>query len=274
MIQQFPPKVNAIINAELPATQKMWWVRGVVLNFAEIERATADPEKQNPGGRLRNMVVQIGDLDNPQDGYDVEIEGVSYQLEINDIVSLLGHEAKDADQASAPRLLINHNTGGLIKRCYPLAKSLNWGVLPMVERKYWLSVKTPANPAEKLKNIWILAGVLALPFLVIGWFGGFVALLMALLIMAFLLAPWVVLAYLVTRYLDWIVEQSPFSFETPVPRLVVQNYRAWVNFNRQDITLFYERLARALHAHAVENPDAEVEFVPVDRGSHTIGLLK
>ena len=109
----------------MPEKHAFWWVRGEVLSVTEIERATANPDKENPGGRLRNRVIQIGDLDRPSDGYDIEIEGVSFPIEPNDIVSLLGHEPTSAKRVSAPRLLINHNTGGLIKRAYPRAKSLD-----------------------------------------------------------------------------------------------------------------------------------------------------
>ena len=193
MIQKFPSDIEAVLKKELPATHELWWVRGVVLTISEIERATANPEKNNPGGRLRNMVIQIGDLDRPSDGYDIEIEGVSFPIEPNDVVSLLGHEEKGAKRVSAPRLLINHNTGGLIERAYPLAKSLDWGVLPMIERKYSLAAKTPANPAEKLKNIFIFAGVALLPFMVFGgWLGGPLGVFVALFLIALLVAPFAV----------------------------------------------------------------------------------
>ena len=273
MIQKFSPEIEAVLKKELPATHQLWWVRGVVLSIGEIERATANPEKNNPGGRLRNMVIQVGDLDNPSDGYDIEIEGVSYQIEPNDMVSLLGHEEKGAGQVSAPRLLINHNTGGLIERAYPLAKSLDWGVLPMIERKFWLSVKTPANPAEKFKNLWIALGVLLLPFIFLSFITGPAVVVLALVVILFLSVPWLVFVALLFKYLDWLEAQPRFSYETPLPRLIVQNYRSFVNFNRHDLTPLYEKLARLLHVHALKNPAPDVDFVIVDRGSHTNGIL-
>lgn len=273
MIREFPPAIADVLKNELPATHQFWWVRGVVLSVAEIERATANPEKQNPGGRLRNMVLQVGDLDNPDDGYDLEIEGVSYQIEVNDVVSLLGHEEKNAEQVSYPRLLINHNTGGLITRCYPRAKSLGWGVLPMVERKYWLAAKTPANPAEKLKNFWIALAALLLPYILIGLFAGPYGPFIIFGLLALLLSPMIIGLFLAWKYMAWIEDQPRFSFESDLPRLSVVNWRAYVNFNRQDLTRLYEKLARLFHDHALENPAPDVDFVPVDRGEHTIGLL-
>lgn len=273
MIREFPPAIVKAMEIDDTDSHKFWWVRGVVISVTEIERATANPEKQNPGGRLRNMVLQIGDLDNPDDGYDIEIEGVSYQIERDDVVSLLGLEEKTATQVSYPRLIVNHNTGGLIERCYPLAKRLDWGVLPMVERKYWLSAKTPANPAQKTKNVWIALGALLLPFVLLGFMAGPFGPLMILGVFAFLLSPWLFLFFGVFKYLHWIEAQPRFSFETDLPRLTMQNYRAFVNFTRIDLTLDYEKLARLLHDHALDNPAPEVDFVIVDRGIHTNGLL-
>ena len=273
MIQKFPSDIEAVLKTELPDTHAMWRVRGVVLNVGEIERATANPEKNNPGGRLRNMVIQVGDLDRPSDGYDVEIEGVTFPIQREDVVTLLGHEEKGAAKVSAPRLLINHTTGGQIERAYPLAKSLDWGVLPMIERKFWLSTKTPANPAEKFKNLWIALGVLLLPFIFLSFITGSAVVVLALVVILFLSVPWLVFVALLFKYLDWIEAQPRFSYETPLPRLIVQNYRSFVNFNRQDLTPLYEKLARLLHVDAVKNPAPEVEFVIVDRGAHTNGLL-
>ena len=250
----------------------MWWVRGVVLNVEEIVRATGNPEKDNPGGRLRNRVIQIGDLDRDSDGYDVEIEGVTFPIQRDDVVSLLGHEEKGADQVSAPRLLINHSTGGPIERAYPLAKSLDWGMLPMVERKFWLSARTPANTLEKLKNLSVALTVVLSPFVLAGllaWPYG-PLLLLAILLFA---VPLIFRQILVSEFLYWLEAQPPFSFEKRLPGLLTQNYRAFVNFNRHDLTPLYEKLARVLHVHAVKNPAPEVEFVIEDRGAHTNGLL-
>ena len=273
MIEKFPSNIEVVLKTELPDTHAMWWVRGVVISVGEIERATANPEKDNPGGRLRNRVIQIGDLDRDSDGYDLEIEGVTFPIQRDDVVSLLGHEEKGADQVSAPRLIINHSTGGLIERVYPLAKSLDWGVLPMVERKYWLAAKTPANPSEKLKNLWIALAVVLLPFILLGFVAGPYGPLVLLAILLFVAGPLVFRQILISKYLDWIEAQPPFSFETKLPGLLTQNYRAFVNFKRHDLTPLYEKLARVLHVHAVKNPAPEVEFVIEDRGAHTNGLL-
>jgi hypothetical protein len=275
MIREFPPDIVKALQIEEKDSHKFWWVRGVVLSVAEIERATANPEKQNPGGRLRNLVLQVGDLDNPEDGYDIEIEGVSYQIEINDMLSLLGLEPKAAKQISYPRLLINHNTGGLIERCYPLAKTLDWGVLPMIERKYWLSAKWPANPAQKMKNFWIFIGVALMPIVLIGLLtGGPLGAIGAPLLIGLLLSPMLIFLTLLWKYLNWIEAQPRFSFEKDLPRLLVQNYRAFVNFNRADLTREYEKLARLLHEHALKNPAPDIGFVIVDRGAHTVGILE
>ena len=76
-----------------------------------------------------------------------------------------------------------------------------------------------------------------------------------------------------SKYLDWIEAQPRFSFETRLPGLLTQNYRAFVNFNRHDLTPLYEKLSQRLHVHALKNPAPDVGFVIVDRGSHTNGLL-
>ena len=272
MIQKFSSEIEALLKKELPATHELWWVRGEVISVGEIVRATANPEKDNPGGRLRNLVIQVGDLDRPSDGYDLEIEGVTFPIEPNDIVSLLGHEEKGADQVSAPRLIINHSTGGLIKRAYPLAKSLDWGMLPMVERKYWLSAKTPANPSEKLKNLWIVLAVALSPFILAGLMGGWFAVFL-LFGFVFIAAFFVLRQVLISEFLYWLEAQRPFSFEKRLPGLLTQNYRAFVNYNRHDLTPLYEKLARRLHGHALKNPAPEVRFEIVDRGAHTNGLL-
>ena len=272
MIQKFSPEIEAVLKKELPATHQLWWVRGVVLSVGEIERATANPEKDNPGGRLRNRVIQVGDLDRPSDGYDLEIEGVTYAIEPNDVVSLLGHEETDADQVSAPRLLINHNTGGLIERAYPRARTLDWGVMPMVERKYWLSTRTPATPAEKLKNLWIVLAVVLSPFILAGLMGGWFAVFL-LFGFVFIAAFFVLRQVLISEFLYWIEAQPLFSFETRLPGLLTQNYRAFVNFKRHDLTALYEKTSRLLHSHALKNPAPDVDFVIVDRGSHTNGIL-
>jgi hypothetical protein len=273
MLQEFPPKINAVLNKELPKTQKFWWVRGVILEVVEIERATANPEKQNPGGRLRNMVLKVGDLDNPDDGYDFEIEGIHHQIEPNDLVSLLGHEPKNAKQVSHPRLVLNHSTG-YFQRTYPLSKRLNWGVLPLIERKYVLAAKTPANPAEKLKNFWILLAVFVFPIVLLSFMVGPYGPIIVLGALLFLLAPWVIMVFLLLKFLGWIESQPRFTFEKEPAGLLVTNWRGFVNFNRHDLTPLYEKLAGLFYDHVAENPAPEIGFEPVDRGMETVGALK
>ena len=94
-----------------------------------------------------------------------------------------------------------------------------------------------------------------LPLVLVGFFlGGPIGAIGAPLIIALLLAPAMIFLGLLWKYLDWIEAQPRFSFEGDAPRLMTQNYRAFVNFNRKDLTPLYEKLARLVHSYALDNP--------------------
>ncbi|MBV9469562.1 MAG: hypothetical protein JOZ57_10005 [Abitibacteriaceae bacterium] len=273
-LSAFPSSIAAHIRQNLPGHQTMWWVRGLVLDIQQVERPTENPDKQNPGGRLRDLLLKVGDVDNPNDGYDVRIEGVYHQVEINDPVSLMGHEPITARRVSFPRLYINHSTGEF-ERAYPVATRLTYGAVPLVEHKYWLAAKTPANFAEKCKNLWILIAALAIPFFFIASFmgnplyGGFIMILTVLL-----MTPLLIFSALAWAYIQWLTSQPRFSHEGKAPPpLWVHNIRQYVNFNRTDLTPLYEWLGDEIDTVVSKNPDPEKEFVPVARGIHTVGLL-
>ena len=273
MIEIFPSPASDAMREILPAHHKMWWVRGVVLDLHEVERPTENPEKQNPGGRLRDTVLQVGDIDNPNDGYDVRIEGVHHQVEPNDIISLLGHEPLEAQRISHPRLYINHCTGEF-QRAYPIATRLTYGVVPAIEYKYWLAAKTRANVKEKRRNFWMLAGAIMLgATLLLGMGNPLIALFVGgFLFLASL--PLLIGLALGFAFMRFMLGQPRFSHENKVPPpLLIANCQEYINHTRTDLTALYETLAHRLHEWVRDNPDTENEWVPVARGIHTVGIL-
>ena len=245
-------------------------MRGIVLDVREVERPTGDEKLKH----LRDLHLKIGDVDNPDDGYDVRIEGNWHNIEPNDAVSLLGHEPKGAARLSFPRLFINHCTGDY-RRAYPPSARLTYGVLPVIERKYWLAAKSPASFAEKAQkclgeSCWSCCCPGCCCFRLAGlsrWFFLVLALLFSV--------PLVAALVLGGLYLRWLVDQPPFTWEEKSPPpLVVKNVTDYVNFTRQDFTPAYEKLAESLRQWAFQNPDADLDWVPVERGTHMIGKLQ
>ena len=282
MIQKFSPNIKALIEKSMPAaSQKIWWVRGIVLEVSETEHPTEKPEKQNPGGRLRDLVLKIGDVDKPSDGYDVRIEGIHHEVEVNDVVSLLGHEPKNARKVSYPRLFINHNTDQFA-RAYPLAARLRYGLVPIVEYKYWLWARLPTKTSFATKFSLAIFLLVICPFLLValvllGMFMSLYGTFFGALFFAFLAIaalPVLVPAVFFAFYVRWLNTQSRFSFEPySTPFLFLHNLEQYFGYLCFDMTGLYEKLAHAIQAEVVGNPAPELDFVVVKRGIHTNGLL-
>ena len=100
-------------------------MRGIVLDVQEVERPTGDDKLKH----LRDLLLKVGDVDNPDDGYEVRIEGNWHNIEPNDAISLLGHERFNATRISHPRVYINHHTGDF-RRAYPPSTQLTGTHLP------------------------------------------------------------------------------------------------------------------------------------------------
>ena len=265
--QDFPKEITRA--APSSATYPFWWVRGIVLDVQEVERPANDDKLKH----LRDTLIKIGDVDNPDDGYDVRIEGNWHSIEPNDAVSLLGHEPADAGRVSFPRLFINHHTSDY-RRAYPPASRLPYGVLPIVEWKYWLAGKLPANTQTKWINGVILLGALLLPYFVVGNVLGppiAIGLAFAVLVIA---TPFIIATVLLGLYLRWLVSQPRFTWESKAPLpLWAKNIADYLNHSRQDLTSVYELTAKELVKWAHKNPDPGKDWVPVQRGAHTVGLL-
>lgn len=268
MILEFPAAIHKLLDEAMPSDFKLWWVRGVVLDVQEVVRPTGDEKLQH----LRDLVLKVGDVDNANDGYEVRIEGNHHSVEINDAVSLLGHERKNVERVSYPRLFINHNTQEFV-RAYPDASSLRFGVVPAIEYKHWLAAWRPKAAGGGC----VFYGGLLVVLGVANYLNNNGLLLMggaALVGVLFLLAP-AIFTLLLSR---WIVNvfygQPRFSFEPKyAPLLVAHNYRYWKDFTREDLTPLYERLGHLVDVEVQANPAPELEFVPVHRGAHTVGLL-
>lgn len=268
MIQNFSERIDGFLVSALPSSVWLWQVRGIVLEVEEVIHPTENPEKQNPGGRLRDLHLKIGDLDHPEDGYDVRIEGVYHQVEPFDVVSLLGHERTDAEAVSTPRLLINHNTG-YFTRAYPIEKRLIYGVVPAVEYKYWLSFKYPLKPWFRFLNLWKLIFWTVVPFVVL--FN--IALPLFAFALLFSAMPLIVF-FVVVKYYLWLAAQPKFSFEKgKTPSLFMRNVRDYMDSYHWDLTHVYEVAASLFHQDALDNPELDIGFVPAARGLDTIGAL-
>lgn len=268
MIQTLPPEIAQLDI--FPPNFPIWWVRGIVLDVREVERPTGDDKLKH----LRDTHIQVGDVDNPKDGYDLRIEGNWHNIEPNDAVSLLGHERKGAQRVSFPRLFINHHTGEY-RRAYPPAARLPYGVLPIVEHKYWLAGKLPAAGASKLLNLWKLVAALCIPSLILWGVGGPLFALLFLIALLLLALPWIVAAVLLGLYVRWLLSQPRFTWEEKnPPPLFAKNILDYLNFVHFDMTPMYQVTAEKLIEWARKNPAPELEWVPAERGAHTVGLLK
>lgn len=238
----------------------MWWVRGLVLDVQVVER----PGEQ-PGSGLKDTIVQVSDVDNPDDGYEIRFEGMYHSYELNDAVVLIGHEPQEKGRISYPRVCVNHNTG-LFDRVYPPAGRMVYGRLTVAEWKFWLSAKTPVGVAGGIKN---LISLLLGP---VGLFGCFLWPGLLFLVAAFF--PFVLMGWLALRSLTMALEQPRFSGEGKKPKpYLLKNLEDWVKFDYVDLTPLYEELANRMHIWAIENPDEEGDFQIVPRGQHMIGAL-
>ena len=248
---------------------RFWWVRGLVLEVNEVER----PSDNDKLKHLRDLHLKIGDVDNPDDGYEVRIEGNWHNIEPNDAISLLGHEVKTQDRVSYPRLFINHCTGDY-RRAYPVGARLPFGVLPIVEHKYWLAGALPTDGKGKLRNLWILLLAMTVPFIILGGVTGPLLAFLLFVGVLVLASPIIVLMVLLWLYLRWLLEQPRFSWEDKqLPPLWLYNVQGYIGFRRTDFTARYEKMAVALHRWALQNPAPELDWVPVARGAHTVGYL-
>lgn len=271
MPHPLPPAVQALAKETLPPQHRMWWVRGRVLDVQQVERPLNDPKLR---GLFQDLQLQVSDADAPGDGYEFRIEGIHHSVELGDVVSLVGHEPADAKRISQPRLCVNHNTGSF-DRVYPAASRLPYGVLPVVERKYWLAAKTPADARGKFKNLWILLAALSLPSFAIGFVAGPLAGILVGLALLILASPFIIAFALIGFYLRWLLNQPRFSTEEKeLPPLILKNVRDYTDFHRFDLTALYEKIARVLHPWMLQHPEPQKKLVPVERGAHTVGLLE
>ena len=280
MRQQFNKEISAYLAGQYLGGDAFWQVRGIVLEVEEVEH----PSRDEKARQLRDLLVKVGDLDDGSDGFDVRIEGVYYQIESHDIVSLVGHEREGATAVSHPRLIINHSTGGLIARVYPLGKRLIYGEMPLIEYKYWLARWLYFPRAARslvlgvnfwkvfawLAALWVFSKIGGEKFALFGLLGGFIS-MGFLLLVALSVLPTIAALKAVER----LIAQPPFSFEKrKVPSLLMKNMGDYTSNIFFDITLAYEGLARRLHKDALKNPAPQIGFVPVERGLYTSGLLQ
>lgn len=264
MPHKLPEDISQHVKATIPPAYKMWWIRGLVLTARTIDQSIAGEQ-----GWI-NTKVQVGDLDAPGEGYDVILEGKSFEFAEGDLVSLFGHEPVEAGAISSPRFLIHHNTG-TYTRAYPETPNggpRHWG--KMTDYVNRLGCKTAATPKEKLKSLKkplvacavatvLSGGTLLVLFAIVAWF-------MVILSVA---------SYFGHHFLGKmpLMNQPEFTKGTTKKSNPVREWLDSLKYQYIDVTTLYEETAIGVHRWVEQHPDTESGFVVVARGDGTQGQL-
>lgn len=273
MPKAFPAEVKSLIDAKMPPTHLLWWIRGVVLAVSLVSvprHGTNLPPEQDTR-------IKIGDLDAPGEGYDIVIKGppTSHDLAEGDIVSIFGHEPADAAIISDPRLLLMHNTG-TFNRAYPDLIDKPWEHRSIIEHKYWLAARVPADRQHQLRTL----GIAALVLLAIGLFitGGNPIGILVLLLVAMFFIPLVVIPLLLALGAAAIMRQAlaqkEFRGSTKAQGGLSKAISDALKYRYIDLTNLYQDVAIAVQSWVRNNPDPAIGFVIyAQRGQGTQGWL-
>ena len=202
-----------------------------------------DPNEQD-------TLVSVGDLDAEGDGYDVRLEGTSYDITEGDIVSIFGHEETDAKRITFPRVMLLHNTGAFDK-VFPGPAALEHGRLIGLDYRHWLSAKVPEQ--SKLKKI----GKTALPTILFGSGASMFS------------------AGLTEKALRGLANKlAPKSLhDNRLPTEKEKFMDDFTNYQYADLTEVYKQVIHLTSAWVLNNPDPEKNFVVKKRGGNSQGLL-
>lgn len=245
MPHKLPEPISQHIKATIPATHKIWWIRGVVLGYKIVPHPSQTAESNE-----RDILVSVGDLDAVGDGYDVRLEGTRYDVAEGDIVSLFGHEESGASQITQPRVLLMHSTGAFDK-VFPSAAALDYDEMVGLDYRNWLATKVRQDSALHR------AGKSALPTLLFG------------------MSASPLLPSLTEKALRGVFNKlGPKSLhDNPLPTAKEKAMQDFSDYRYTDVTDAYKQLVHFISAWALNNPDAEKGFVVAKRGGNTQGQL-
>lgn len=116
----FPPDIKDFIKSQMPPTHRMWWMRGLIIDVKPLE-ITWNKELQHPTLYFRFTVFDIDAPDDQKNGYEIDIyagetrssrtgkaNNLVRDYQINDRISLFGHELISTKNLSFPRYFHHH----------------------------------------------------------------------------------------------------------------------------------------------------------------------
>lgn len=255
-----PEAIVQQVQAAIPSTHKMWWVRGIVLGAQEVRA----PEGMGTVIPATNTKVQVLDVDTKEDAYDITLLGEGYDLANGDTISLLGHEPLTSKAISVPRFFFNHNTGTYTHAYSPdIFYENTWN---STEFKNWLGCKNELSRSARRKK---MAGLGALFFISIILTSG------ATLIIAWLLVMMGIPLLAIRHFAKRAAEPKAFAGSnrrTGESNLWYQ-FRDYLGHSYKDITDLYQKVGSAVDDWVEDHPDMEKGFVMVARGRSKQGVL-
>ena len=252
------PDVAAPIKAQMPATHKMWWMRGLVMHAEQVHSAEG----------LATVVpkiitkVQVFDIDS-EEGHEMMLMGEGYDFAEGDAVSLFGHELADAQNPTTARLILSHNTGRYA-RAYPedLFYPNTWH---FGEFKNRLSCRTDLTSSQKTSKIAVIVGVFLLSGCVT--MGATIFLGLLLLMVG---VPMLMLQHGTARWANPAF--SGQKKQTEATNLWGQ-FQDYLSTKYQNVMPVYEQMAGTMTDWVYQNPDNEKGFKATPRGGGQRGQL-
>lgn len=273
MPKKLPAEVKKLIDATMPPSHQFWWMRAVVLAVSLV----SVPRQGTNLPPAQHTRIKIGDLDAPGEGYDLVIKGspATHDLAEGDLVSIFGHEPVDATVLSDPRLLLMHNTG-TFTRAYPDVIDKPWDHRSVIEHKYWLAARVPADRPHQLRIIGSAALILlGISFFITGGNPlGIVVLLLVAMIFFFMIGLPLLYAILMGKVIKRALAQEEFQGTTKARRGFSVLLSDLLQYRYISLTSLYQEMANAIHAYVKSHPDYNVGFVIQEqRGPGTQGRL-
>ena len=248
------PDVAETFKVQMPATHKLWWIRGFVMHSEQMpsadDLATAVPKIITK--------VQVFDIDS-EEGHEMMLMGANCDFAEGDVVSLFGHELSSARNPTTARLILNHNTGNYY-RAYPedLFDPNTWH---FAEFKHRLSCRTDLNLNQKIMKFAVIFGVF---FLSVGITFGITLVLLV-----------VSLAFGVFQHLLSLWATPTFSGQKRETQgsSMLKQLQDYLNTKYQNVMPIYEHIADTMNVWVFNNPDKEKKFVAVPRRNEGRGRL-
>ena len=252
------PDVAVPIKDQMPATHKMWWMRGLVMHAEQVHSAEG----------LATIVpkiitkVQVFEIDSEK-GHEMMLMGEGYDLAEGDVVSLFGHEPSDAQNPTTARLILNHNTGSYT-RAYPsdLFYPNTWH---FGDFKHRLACKTTLTSNQKNTKIAIILGIFVLA--TIATCGA------TLIIGGILLMVGIPILLLQHGTSQWATPAFNGQKKQTEATNLWGQFQDYLTTKYQNIMPLYEYMASTMDNWVAQNPDEKKRFVAVPRRGGSRGQL-